>query len=88
MWCWILLEAVGLLLIEALMNKRQGIHIDLNPLSIFWMEALLSKIEVHALQQQGAEIIEQFKKSIKKITLKEMTEFFTRKPSSALQRSR
>ena len=68
----------GVTLIEALMNNRMGIHIDLNPLSIFWMEALLEKVDIYELQQQGAKIIEQFKKGIKKITLKELKEDFTR----------
>ena len=35
----------GATLVESLMNGRNAIHIDLNPLCVFWMSALLSNID-------------------------------------------
>ena len=62
----------GVTLIEALMNGRGAIHIDLNPLSVFWMETLLSEVDLYELKQQGLKIIETFKRGIKQTTLKDV----------------
>ena len=50
----------GVTLIESLMNGRNAIHIDLNPLCIFWMEALLNDIDTYKLKQESDKIISKF----------------------------
>lgn len=52
----------GVSAIEALMSGRQGIHTDLNPLSIFMTKALTTKINLGELWDLTQEIIEEFKR--------------------------
>ena len=65
----------GVTLIEALMRRRKAIHVDLNPLSIFWMEALLSHVDLFSLKEEGDKIAKQFRKQAKQITLKDIKDF-------------
>ena len=59
----------GVTFIEALANDREAIHIDLNPLSIFWMDALITKVDLVNLQKEAEKITEKFKKNVRKIKL-------------------
>ncbi|MDL0108226.1 DNA methyltransferase [Campylobacter felis] len=50
----------GVSAIEALMSGRQGIHTDLNPLSIFMTKALCAKISLAEFSMLVKEILEEF----------------------------
>ncbi|MBS4306093.1 DNA methyltransferase [Campylobacter vulpis] len=50
----------GVSAIEALMTGRQGIHTDLNPLSIFMTKALCAKISLSDLSYLSEEILKEF----------------------------
>lgn len=52
----------GVTAIEAMMNNRLGIHVDLNPLSIFMAKALSSKVDLGDLYDLGEEILSEFEK--------------------------
>ena len=45
-----------------MMNNRFGIHVDLNPLSIFMTKALTSKVDLGDLYDLGEEILSEFEK--------------------------
>ena len=62
----------GVTLMEALMNGRNAIHIDLNPLCIFWMETLLNSIDVHKLQQESDKIAKRFANTLDHTKTKEI----------------
>lgn len=52
----------GVTAIEAMMNNRVGIHIDLNPLSVFMTKALSYKIDLGDLWDLSEEILKEFEK--------------------------
>ena len=52
----------GVTAIESMMNNRFGIHVDLNPLSIFMTKALTSKVDLGDLYDLGEEILSEFEK--------------------------
>ncbi|MDE6978601.1 MAG: hypothetical protein K2O85_03425, partial [Helicobacter sp.] len=50
----------GVTAIEAMMNGRIGIHIDLNPLSVFMAKALSVKVDLGKLYELSEEILNEF----------------------------
>lgn len=50
----------GVTAIEAMMNGRIGIHVDLNPLSIFMAKALSAKVDLGVLYALSEEILNEF----------------------------
>ncbi|WP_300449607.1 DNA methyltransferase [uncultured Helicobacter sp.] len=52
----------GVTAIEAMMNRRFGIHTDLNPLSIFMVKALSAKVNLGELYEVSEEILSEFEK--------------------------
>lgn len=50
----------GVTAIEAMMCGRQGIHTDLNPLSIFMTKAMVSKVNLSELWELSEEILREF----------------------------
>lgn len=50
----------GVTLIEALILNRKAIHIDLNPLSDFWVRTLIAPVNLSALREIAEEICESF----------------------------
>lgn len=52
----------GITAIEATMKGRVGIHIDLNPLSVFMTKALSVKVSLRELQEMGEEMLLKFEK--------------------------
>ncbi|MGI0440033.1 DNA methyltransferase [Helicobacter himalayensis] len=50
----------GVSAIEAMMNRRIGIHTDLNPLSIFMVKALSVQVDLSALYDLSEEILSEF----------------------------
>ncbi|MDE7317627.1 MAG: type I restriction enzyme HsdR N-terminal domain-containing protein [Helicobacter sp.] len=50
----------GVTAIEAMMNGRIGIHVDLNPLSVFMAKALSAKVDLGALYALSEEILAEF----------------------------
>ncbi|RDU72411.1 hypothetical protein CQA66_04945 [Helicobacter aurati] len=50
----------GVTAIEAMMNGRVGIHVDLNPLSIFMVKALSAKVDLGKLYEISEEILQEF----------------------------
>ena len=52
----------GVSAIEAMMNGRIGIHIDLNPLSVFMARAMSMKIDLNKLSQTCETILKDFAK--------------------------
>lgn len=50
----------GITAIEAMMNGRIGIHVDLNPLSVFMAKALSAKVDLSALYALSEEILAEF----------------------------
>ncbi|MGI0406763.1 DNA methyltransferase [Helicobacter himalayensis] len=50
----------GVTAIEAMMNRRIGIHTDLNPLSIFMVKALSVQVDLSALYDLSEEILSEF----------------------------
>ena len=65
----------GVTLIESLMNNRNAIHIDLNPLCIFWMEALLNNTKPYDLKQSADKVIKAYEKQIGQIKPRELKPF-------------
>ena len=65
----------GVTFIESLINGRNAIHIDLNPLSIFWMEVFISDCDLFQLREEADKIGEKFKKLITKTELKDIISF-------------
>ena len=53
----------GVTLIEALILGRKGIHIDLNPLSIFMVKNLLAPVDFGALTDEYEKVVREFNKS-------------------------
>ncbi|WP_095269859.1 DNA methyltransferase [Helicobacter sp. 13S00477-4] len=52
----------GVSAIEAMMKGRVGIHIDLNPLSVFMVKALSAKVNLGELYEAGEKILKNFEK--------------------------
>ncbi len=52
----------GVTAVESMMNNRFGIHIDLNPLSVFMTKALTSQVDLGDLYDLGEEILSEFEK--------------------------
>lgn len=52
----------GVTLIEALILGRKGIHIDINPLSIFMVKNLLSPVDFGELTHEYEKVVEDFRK--------------------------
>ena len=50
----------GVTAIEAMMNGRIGIHVDLNPLSVFMAKALSAKVDLGKLYDISEEILSEF----------------------------
>ena len=50
----------GVTAIEAMMNGRIGIHVDLNPLSVFMAKALSAKVDLGKLYDMSEEILNEF----------------------------
>ena len=50
----------GVTAIEAMMNGRIGIHVDLNPLSVFMTKAMSAKVDLSALYVLSEEILNEF----------------------------
>ncbi|MDE7173508.1 MAG: type I restriction enzyme HsdR N-terminal domain-containing protein [Helicobacter sp.] len=50
----------GVTAIEAMMNGRIGIHVDLNPLSVFMAKALSAKVDLGKLYELSEEILGEF----------------------------
>ena len=65
----------GSTLIESLMRKRNSIFIDLNPLCVFWMKAILNDAVLSSIQENYEKINEKFKKQQTKITFKSVQKF-------------
>ena len=42
----------GVTAIEALVNKRKAIHIDINPLSVFWVKNLINPVSIKNLMEE------------------------------------
>lgn len=53
----------GVTAVEALMTNRKAIHIDLNPMSVFMVESLITPVKVSALQATFKNIKQEFEKS-------------------------
>lgn len=53
----------GVTLIEALSLGRKGIHIDINPLSIFMVKNLLAPVDFGALTAQYTKVVTEFRKN-------------------------
>ena len=52
----------GVTFTESLVTQRMAIHIDLNPLSVFWMNALFTKATDEELYNAVSSILKQFEK--------------------------
>ena len=53
----------GVTAIEAMVQGRVGIHVDLNPLSVFMVKAVSAKVNVGNLWDLGEEILKEFEKN-------------------------
>lgn len=53
----------GVTAIEALMNKRSGINIDLNPMAVFIVQALIAPVKLTELAKAFDEVKEAYKKN-------------------------
>ncbi len=54
----------GVTLIEALMVGRKGIHIDLNPLSVFWVQTLTDPVSLNEMVEEFEAVKSEFGKNI------------------------
>ena len=54
----------GVTLIEALMIGRKGIHIDLNPLSVFWVKTLTDPVSPNEIVEEFEKVKSAFNKDI------------------------
>jgi DNA modification methylase len=54
----------GVTLIEALMVGRKGIHIDLNPLSVFWVQTLTDPVSLNEIVEEFEAVKSEFGKNI------------------------
>lgn len=52
----------GITAVEALMNNRKAIHIDLNPMSVFMVSSLIAPIKINELTEAFNRVIGEFKK--------------------------
>lgn len=52
----------GVTAVEALMNKRKAVSLDINPLSIFIMQSLLAPVKFSALAEAYGKVCEEYKK--------------------------
>jgi 16S rRNA G966 N2-methylase RsmD len=50
----------GITLVEALMNDRRAIHIDLNPLSVFITKALIAPVDIDEMNEHFCSLKEKF----------------------------
>jgi 16S rRNA G966 N2-methylase RsmD len=52
----------GVTAVEALMNNRKAISLDINPLSVFIMQSLITPVELSALREAYRKVCEEYKK--------------------------
>jgi DNA modification methylase len=52
----------GITAVEALMNERKAIHIDLNPLSIFLVDSLVAPVGIAALKDAFSAVCKEYEK--------------------------
>ncbi len=52
----------GITAIEATLAQRIGIHIDINPLCVFWAQAMLTPVKTKMLMQAGERVLQEFTK--------------------------
>jgi DNA modification methylase len=69
----------GVTLIESLILGRKGIHIDLNPLSIFWVKTLIEPVALSQITEEFEKIKQTFNKNSPK-TDKEVSNFLLQYP--------
>ncbi len=70
----------GITAVEALMNNRKAIHIDLNPMSVFMVNSLVAPVKTNELTDAFLKIISTFKTQIP-ITEKQIEVALTKYPS-------
>lgn len=69
----------GVTLIESLILGRRAIHVDLNPLSVFWVKTLIQPIDMSSIQEEFDSIKKTFN-SLKPETEEEVEECLERYP--------
>jgi len=69
----------GVTAVEALMNKRKAISLDINPLSVFIMQSLIIPVKLYELYDIYNNICEEYKKKEPK-SKKEIKEILTKYP--------
>lgn len=52
----------GVTLIEALIKRRSAIHVDLNPLSVFWVNTLIRPVSLSKLEESFDRVVSRFSK--------------------------
>jgi 16S rRNA G966 N2-methylase RsmD len=67
----------GITAVEAVMINRKGIHIDINPLSVFLVKSLLIPTDLQKLQESFEDIKDEYLKNFPKTT-EEYSEFLTK----------
>lgn len=69
----------GVTLIESLILGRRAIHIDLNPLSVFWVKTLIEPVSTNEVIEEFEEIRNKFNKN-KPVTDEDVQKFLKKYP--------
>lgn len=65
----------GVTLNESLMNKRHGIFIDLNPITVFWRKAILNDTSINLIQKSADNIVKEYEEQIKTTEIDDVRDF-------------